>query len=449
MSGPSDAALAPTLVVDFGTSAARAAVVTDGTSWLVPEPASGSPNWPAAAHWDGERLVVGTLAERLRAYDPEGYWSDLKRGLTVDVAVARGRRRFRPIDHVTELLAAIAEEARRRLGAPIDRALLTVPASYPPGDPRRARMIEAAEAAGLRRVELLVEPVAAVSAAPLRAGALALVYDLGAGSFDAALVRAGADPHLIASATMETAGGRDIDSLLAERIHVDGREWLAPLLARAAENPGSPDAVRLGIAFDAFTRRIKHGLSEARVVRDRLTPHTPTYELTRADFELLLTRLLAGTVACCDQLLRAAKVSPRALDAVVLTGGGARIPAVARQVAHAFGRQPYRLGEPELTTVYGASRWLGRCWHRSVPAEDLPPGSVPLTFPIPGGRAQLVRWLVAPGDRYGAGAPLARVRIGSGALWDLTAAAPGTVDRLLVEAGAEVASDQWLALAVQ
>jgi molecular chaperone DnaK (HSP70) len=310
-------------------------------------------------------------------------------------------------------------------------------------------MIEAAEAAGFERVELLLEPVAAVCAAPLRTHGLALVYDLGAGSFDAALVRAGPDPQLIASATMETAGGRDIDALLAERVHLDGQEWLAPLLATAAEDPGGPDAVRLGIAFDALIQRLKHGLSEAGVVRDRLTAHTPYYQLTRAEFEQVVARLLASTVGCCEHLLRSAKVTPGALDAVLLTGGGARIPAVVQQLTQAFGRQPYLLGDPELTVVYGGSRWLSRFWRRDVPAERLPGNSVPLAFRIPGGRARLVRWLVAPGDRYPAGATLARVRVDSGALWDLTAAVAGTIDRLLVEADTDVATDQWLALALQ
>lgn len=436
-----------TLVVDFGTSAVRAAVVADGNSWLVPEPASGGHDWPAAAYWDGERLLVGTLAAQRHADDPDGYWSEFKRGLIVDASVLQGRRRFRPVDHVIALLDAVATEAVRGNGAPISRGLVTVPASYPPGDRRRARMLEAAEAAGLERVELLSEPLAAASAADLANGALALVYDLGAGSFDAALVRAGDQPELVAVDSLDEAAGRDIDNLLVDRIHEYGRDWLTPLTSAAAEEPGGPSMVRLGVDLNRFTQQVKHRLSDAERVRERMRPDLPELELTREELERTVAPLLTRTIHCCQQLLRRAGVAVTDLDAVLLTGGGARMPVVAQWVAHAFGRDPLSLEEPELTVVYGATRWLERAGRDTIPAEDLPPGTVPLSFPIPAGRAVLVRWLVKPGERYPAGAVLARIRMSGGGLWDLTAATSGTLTHRLVDPDTEVSAGQWLALA--
>jgi molecular chaperone DnaK (HSP70) len=447
MSGSSETSPS-TIVIDYGTGAIRAAVVAGPTSWLVPEPVSGSASWPAVAHWDGEQLRVGTLAERLHSADPDGYWSGLKRCLTVDAVVSQGGRRLRPIDLVTAELRAVVAEAQRHHGGPIDRALLTVPASYRPGDRRRARMIAAAEAAGLSTVELLPEPVAAACAPDLTPGQLVLVCDLGAGSFDVALVRAAAEPELLGADTLAEAG-RDLDALLEDRIYADGQPWLAPLLAQAQEQPGTPSLVRLGIAFSDFTRRIKHQLSEAPVVRDMLLPSTPPYQLTRDDLGGVVAPLLDRFVACGERLLHRLDTKPGDLDAVLLTGGDVRMPVVAQSLARAFGRPPYLLTEPELTVVYGAVHWLARRGQPVVAPEPLPAGTVPLGFAIPGGQGQLVRWLVTPGEPYGRGAVLGRVRLPGGGLWDLTATRAGLLDRVLSEPGTEVAAHQWLALVVQ
>jgi hypothetical protein len=84
-----------------------------------------------------------------------------------------------------------------------------------------------------------------------------------------------------------------------------------------------------------------------------------------------------------------------------------------------------------------------------VPAIVGSPGGqhlLPLSFAIPGGTARLVRWLVAPGQPFDEGAPLARVRIPVGTLWDLVAQAGGTLDEVLVSGGRDVHSGEWLAL---
>jgi molecular chaperone DnaK len=85
-----------------------------------------------------------------------------------------------------------------------------------------------------------------------------------------------------------------------------------------------------------------------------------------------------------------------------------------------------------------------------------PPGTVtarppadrvlPLAFTIPGGSATLVRWLVTPSEEYGEDDVLARVRLPSGALWDLAARAPGCLDAILTPPGAVIRTGDWLAL---
>lgn len=366
--------------------------------------------------------------------------------LSVDAAVPAGGRALRPAELVTELFRAVVAEAERRYGSRLERALVTVPAGHPPGSPHRRRLLEVMETAGPSLVELLPEPVAAASLAdpvPQR-----LVCDFGAGRFDCALVAGGADgsPEIVATASREGAA-RDLDALLERRIYEKGWAWLGPLVAKAAQRPASTDTVRLGIVLSDFARRLKHRLSEVPAVQESMLPDLPAFHLTRDELAAVGAPVLRRLAGCGQYLLGDAGVEPGALAAVLLVGGGARMPAVRSCLAEALGRDPEVLPDPELAVVRGAVRWLARRGRPVVAAERLPAGTAPLAFAIPGGSARLVRWLVTPGQRYGPGAALARVRLPGGGLWDLTAATPGVMDRLLVAPDTEVSAHQWLALA--
>lgn len=443
--------MGPVLAIDFGTTTSSAALIDGEQIRLLPEPVSGGYAWPSAVYWDGERMLVGTLAERRKRADPNSYAVEFKRGLKGDRPMPQGDRTFRPIEQAASVLTALRMEAERMHGGQITRALVTVPASYGPDDIRRPQMIAAAEAAGFSTVELLPEPVAAAYA-PIPGptflpGELILIYDLGGGTFDTALMRVGAEgPEVLGHDAIDDCGGRNIDALLANRIQNDGEEWLAPLIASVVTAPGTPAALRLSMALADFAQRIKHQLSDVESVEDYLMPTTPAYELDRSQLALLAEAVLERTVKCCADLLARHKVHPDTISAILLVGGGSRMPAAAEALTKAFNRPLRRVDEPELATVQGAARWLTRSGPRIITSSADSSRTVPLSFTLPGGGGQLLRWFVSPGDTYPVGWPLARVRLPSGAVWDLTSSVPGTVERLLVPAGEGIASQQWLAL---
>jgi molecular chaperone DnaK (HSP70) len=439
MSAPSE----PTLVVDVGSAASSAALVTHDRAHLLAEPASGGYRWPSAVYWDGRQMLVGTLAVDRRRADPGGYGDDFKRGLGTAAPVLLGGHRFRPVEQVAALLTALRFEAERGAGLPVRRALLTVPADHVPGDPRRGWLIAAGEAAGFDVVELLPEPVAAAHAADagpgLVPGGLVLGYDLGAGGCSVALLRIGETaPDVLGHARIPDCGGRDLDELLAERI--GAQEWLS--------RPADPaDADRLAHAITDFAQRVRHQLTDAEYADDHLLPDAPPYRLDRDTFAALAAPLLDRTVSGARDLLARLRVPAERLGTVLLTGGATRMPAVVTVLAEAFGRPLRRMEEPELATVRGAARWLLRTGPRRIEPLPVPGPPVPLAFGVPGGSARLLRWLVAPGAAYTVGDVLGRVRLPDGALWDLTASDDGTLHRILVPDGGTFAAGQWIALA--
>ena len=371
--------MSATLVVDLGTSTSAAMVVSDHGEWLVPDPHSASRRWRTAIHWDGNAWAAGALAEQRRALDAGGFAAAFKRSLEADEPMLLGRRHLRPTEQVAEFLTAMRVQAQRQHGA-IDRALLAVPAAYLPDDPRRSRMLAAAEAAGLGAAELVPDGVAA-AAAPITGVAFAvddlvLVYDLGA-TFEASVVRIGAaTPELVAH-------GSILDWGPADQIGTDALR--SPVVDHATE--------------------------------------------------------------CARRVLAGAGIEPTGLAAVLPVGGGCLIPSLDSALQRDFGVAVRHTADRDIAVVAGAAQWLRGTGPRTVPATPTPGRIVPVSFPIPGTGAHLVRWLVKPEQSYGEGTTLARIRLPSGAIWDLIASSGGTLDQILVTDGAPVKTGDWLALA--
>lgn len=343
----------PVLVVDFGTSTSCAAVVAGGTVTLVREPA-GAWNRPSAVWLGGEEILLGNKI-------------------------------FRTDELVAEVLRVLRRQGEQLHGAPITQAVLTIPASYGPADPRRDLMITAAELAGFTEVELLPEPVAAahapVAGEPFAPGAVALIYDFGGATFTTAAVRIAADGdhQVLGHAALDSWGGQDIDARLAAIV--------------------APE--------------------------------------------------IAHTITCCRELLERLGCPLDAVTGIVMIGASSRLPAVVDAVARELGTPLRQCEDPTLAVISGAAQWALHSPKRVQGPWTVSAGEHPLRWRIAGGTATVVRWLVEPGELFEAGAPLVVVRNVDGTLWRLAADdRPGSLAATFADVGETIVSGAWLATAV-
>ena len=447
----------PVLVVDFGTSTSSAALVVGDSVRLVKEPASGSWCWPSSVCLDGENLLVGTAAERLRRVDPLVYRAEFKRDLGDPVPIVLGGKSFRPEDLVTEFIVALRQQAQRLCDQQLHRLVLTVPASYAVADTRRDLMIDAGTAAGFAEVELLTEPVAAafapVAGAPIRPGGLVLVYDLGGGTFDAALVRTGEDGQyeVLGHGSLEDVGGRDIDAVLFAHVRELGGDTLAAQLDTVVEDgPRRLAAHRMRTELADFVRQVKHQLSDAPTARDFFSPALLPVLVDRAELTTMVSPPLRRTVRCCAEVLASAGVEPGELTAALLVGGSTQMPVVAETVAAELGVPLRSAEDPSTAVVHGAANWVQRVGLRWAELRVVGPwscedGEFPVRWRLPGDTGTIVRWLVEPGDQFDANEPLAVVRVVDGALWRLFASEhPGVLVSRHASVGDRIVSGQWL-----
>jgi molecular chaperone DnaK len=429
----------PILVIDFGSWATSAAVVTGDRTGLVREPATGNPRWPSVACVDGEALVVGTAARHRRDVLIRTYVEEIRRVAETGGSLWLGTRAVSGQELLVTYLAAVRAESERTYGFPIERLALTVPSGV-----ERDLMVSVATIAGFPDVELVANPVAAALDPALDTkfpdGTLVLVCDLGA-SWTVALVRVG-DEHGTIIARETSAAGRDLDALLIEDLRVRQRDWTEPAIAAG----GDAGMLARYQAAD-LVRGLKHRLATGPEAADRLDPAAPEYRLTRAELERYAEPSLRWLLASCRAVVARAGATLAEVAGVVLAGGGSRLAAAAGMLAGGLGRPLLHPQEPELAVIRGAARWVAGAAGRQVSAN--PPGwrVEPVTWEVPAGRAQLVRWLVDLGQPYPSGAVLARARTAEDRVYDLTAGRDGILTEQLVPAGGIVESGAVAAMA--
>jgi molecular chaperone DnaK len=251
------------------------------------------------------------------------------------------------------ILSKLRERACRHLGTDVSRAVFAVPVAF--GSLQRSALELAAKQAGLQGVALLTEPSAALLAHGFRKRAgLVAVYDFGGGTFDFCVVEvskttfkvlcAGGDPWL---------GGDDFDNTLASL--VADRFWKdsgVDLRDRAVEWQS------LVFACEAAKRQLSVKTS-ALVQVDNLV-HTAKgakglkYKIARKDFVSAVSDLIERSTRITTQVMSQAGISPRDVNAVVMTGGTSLIPAVREAVTQMFKRKPVA-GDSELAVVRGAA----------------------------------------------------------------------------------------------
>lgn len=276
----------------------------------------------------------------------------VKRILGTDETVTLGGKSYRTEFIATLLMRHLIVEAQRRLGEPIEAAVVTVPANSK-GLQRNATKV-AAHSAGVRVLNLINEPTAAAMAyglgsASVGADLQVLVYDFGGGTFDVTLLRAHHGIfEEVASRGVGRCGGDDLDAALADYLRQN-------VLAEHADKLREPyPDLRLRLACEDC--KIALSTSDtARVDIEDLLPGVSVHEeVDRATLEQLIQPIIERTGQPVMDALELAGLKPGDLDHVLLVGGTSRVPSVGQYVEELLGRPAEPFGEVDPMTCVAA-----------------------------------------------------------------------------------------------
>ncbi|MDL5154377.1 Hsp70 family protein [Actinomycetospora termitidis] len=347
------------LGIDLGTTYTAAAVCRrSGDGWSEPEiVALGSRSASVSSVLylgaAGE-VLVGEAAERRAHTEPERVVRQFKRRVGDDVPLVVG-----DAVHTAHALAArlarwVVDKVAEREGGPADTVAVTHPASW--GDHKRELLAGALREVGLTGTTFLPEPQAAAVAYAAKerveTGSAVAVYDLGGGTFDAAVVRKSAGGFELPGRAegIEQLGGVDFD----DRVLDHARAGIGAAFDEL--DPEDPDV-------QSAVRRLRQECVEAKealsadteVTIPVMLPSVRTnVRLTRHEFESMIRSSLDHTVDALTRTVSSAGLSADDLQAVLLVGGSSRIPLVAQMVSEALGRPVAVDADPKTSIAVGA-----------------------------------------------------------------------------------------------
>jgi molecular chaperone DnaK len=343
--------------IDLGTTNSLIGAVIDGKARLFAD-ASGAELLPSVVGGGpGGELYVGRAAKNRRLLDPAGTVVSVKRRMGTDVRLAVGEKLLSPSQISALILGALLDRAEAAMGRRPTRAVITVPAYF--GEAQRQATRDAGEMAGLTVERLVNEPTAAALTYQTGAEELAMVYDLGGGTFDVSILERDEGLLEVRASRGDThLGGDDIDHALGELV-------LGRLGAHRAAVEKDPRAMtRLVEAVE----RAKIALSDKEEVRlfdPFLTGEGAAavhldLSLTREDVEAAARPFVLRTLDHIEAAMRDAGVRAAEAARILLVGGSSKMPIVRRMVAAHLGRPVHVDLDADRAVALGASILAGR-----------------------------------------------------------------------------------------
>ncbi|HWZ42199.1 MAG TPA: molecular chaperone DnaK, partial [Candidatus Saccharimonadales bacterium] len=360
--------------IDLGTTNSLVAYM-EGDSPVVIPGEDGSNLVPSLVSMDGNgQFIIGNPALKLLVEHPERSIYSVKRlmgrgiedvqeelklfpfRLAEDIKTGEvlrirlGDKEFTPPEISALVLRQLKKNAERFFGAPVSKAVITVPAYF--NDAQRQATKDAGRLAGLEVLRLVNEPTAASLAYGLdkKHDGLVAVYDLGGGTFDISVLKLHEGIFEVLSTNGDThLGGDDIDNLLLT-IALD--DILGELKLDVRRNGEAVQALRKSIIEAKIALS-----SQPQAMIDVVLPEGARYQrtVTREQFEQLIAPILERTLGPCRQALADAGLTPGQVDEVVLVGGSTRIPRVRELVKELFQRDPHIELNPDEVVALGAA----------------------------------------------------------------------------------------------
>lgn len=348
---------------------------------------------PSAVAYRKGRTIIGDKAKEYVERDPANVFTGFKRKMgTAERFFVPEIMDFRsPVD----LSALILQELRNFVytGETVDAAVITIPASFDTIQSNATK--EAGYEAGLKEVILLQEPVAASLAFANKRESFGqpldgqwLVYDLGGGTFDVALVRFDGDEMRVTDHEGDNfLGGLDFDSALIEKVVIP---YLAAL-------PGFPDineewrnpSGKYGRLY--FT--LVHKAEEAKIILSSQTRTEIEFELedaagelqdiavpvTREQLEDCIRPQIEHSLQLIETLLvKHPGVRPQE---VILIGGSTYIPLVRNLLQERLGIRVNASVDPTTAVAIGAAYFAAtRNRQQAATAAAFVPGTSALNI---------------------------------------------------------------------
>lgn len=333
--------------IDLGTTNSVVSCFVEDKAVVIPN-RLGDHLTPSIVSMDeNEQMFVGKIAKERQLTHPECTAAVFKRNMGSKKEYKLGNKTFLPEELSSFVIRSLKEDAEVYLNRTIEEAVISVPAYF--NDAQRKATKRAGELAGLKVERLINEPTAAAIAYGLherKINTKFLIFDLGGGTFDISILE-------LYKNVMEVRGVAGDNFLGGE----DFTQVIINLFVKA----NNLDIEQLDYKVLASLKKqaeiAKRAFSKDRIVNmtckinDEILEHKIKIDEYERACQPLLTRLRRPI----ERALSDASIKIKEIDAIVLVGGGTKLPTIRSFVAKLFGRLPSSGIDPDETVAVGAA----------------------------------------------------------------------------------------------
>ena len=365
--------------IDLGTTCTCMAIYKNGKVTTIHNE-KGNYTTPSFVCFNRNERIVGEGAKRKAAVNPQDTVFEIKRLIgrrfdddsvqkdikkwpfkvvnvndhpNIEVFFKNSIRTFCPEQISAMVLSKMMKEAQSFCGEEVRDAVITVPAYFT--DAQRRATIDAGEIAGFNVLKIINEPTAAGIAYGFNETNKEkniLVYDLGGGTFDVAILQVSkSDISVKAVGGSTRLGGSDFDQVLVD--------YFVQEIKHKYRVDISLNQRALGKLRQACVTA-KEELSTARhtdVTIECLYNDAEFHEtLYRNKFEDLCAPLFEQTITLTERTLEDAGMSSDDIEKIVLIGGSTRIPKIQDLLKRFFhDKQLAKDIHPDQAVAHGAA----------------------------------------------------------------------------------------------
>lgn len=347
--------------IDLGTTYSCIAWLNEyGQPVTIPNQ-EGELSTPSVVFFDEDQPVIGTEAMRNSIASPARVVVHAKRYMGDPQKFWKiGDTRYTPVHISGMILRKLIAAAQEQIGE-ITEAVITVPAQF--SDAQRHATMLAGHAAGLERIEMINEPVAAALCHVLGHEGLAftelaidqqlLVFDLGGGTLDLAVVKYKTNEVCVVASDGDLElGGLDFTKVL---VNAAAEKFIADFGSDPRSHRGSLQFLSL----EAEQAKRSLSVRPRAAITVQHEGHRKTYQIEQAEFELLSRKLIQRCEEITRRILKNKKFGWAHIDVVLTTGGASRMPMIRESLKKLSGRTLNSSLSPDQSIAHGAAYYAG------------------------------------------------------------------------------------------
>jgi molecular chaperone DnaK len=357
--------------IDLGTTNSLVAKFNNGQVEIFKNPVGFKETLPSVVAFRNNRILVGDKAREYIEKDPHNVFSSFKRKMgTSESFFVTSIADFKtPV----QLSALVLNELKNFIytGEKPESVVITIPASFDTIQSNATK--KAGYEAGFKEVVLLQEPIAASLAfANKNYGTQLegrwLVYDLGGGTFDVALVKIQDDEMKVVDHEGDNyLGGLDFDNAIIDGIilpYLQQKGIYETLCAELRSAKSSYNKLYYLLLLKA--EEVKIALSAAmqadmefETVDDNGNEQELFITVTREQLNEVVKEKIEYSVELVKKVLERNNVGKEDLNQVILIGGSTYIPLVKEMLAAALSIPVNAAVDPTTAVAAGAAYYAG------------------------------------------------------------------------------------------